>query len=105
MDIVFLGYILFQLLLCGHLVFPTVLSLLGKRRNLKSESWEDESLMQPDYAIIVTYYERLDFLSSLVDSVNQLNYENYVVYIVADNFKGEDRKSTRLNSSHVKISY
>jgi len=89
MDIVFLGYILFQLLLCGHLVFPTVLSLLGKRRNLKSESWEDESLMQPDYAIIVTYYERLDFLSSLVDSVNQLNYENYVVYIVADNFKGE----------------
>src|SRR5690606_41992128 len=100
-----LSHELYPLSLHDALPISTVLSLLGKRRNLKSESWEDESLMQPDYAIIVTYYERLDFLSSLVDSVNQLNYENYVVYIVADNFKGEDRKSTRLNSSHVKISY
>ena len=38
-----------------------------------------------DYAIIVTAYQQTDMLSSVVASILKVNYENYIVYVVADN--------------------
>jgi cellulose synthase/poly-beta-1,6-N-acetylglucosamine synthase-like glycosyltransferase len=37
-----------------------------------------------DYAIIVTAYEQTDMLPSVVESILNLNYQNYLIYIVAD---------------------
>ncbi|WP_316820134.1 glycosyltransferase [Pedobacter gandavensis] len=38
-----------------------------------------------DYAIIVTAYQQTNLLPSVVDSILKLNYENYLIYVVADN--------------------
>jgi len=40
---------------------------------------------EADYAIIVTAYEETGLLDSVVNSLLKLNYENYLIYIVADN--------------------
>lgn len=40
---------------------------------------------QGDYAIIITAYEQTNTLHAVVDSVLQLRYANYLVYIIADN--------------------
>jgi len=50
-----------------------------------------------DYAIIVTAYEQTGSLPAVVDSILKLNYDNYIVYIVADkcdisNLKFEDKR-------------
>jgi cellulose synthase/poly-beta-1,6-N-acetylglucosamine synthase-like glycosyltransferase len=42
------------------------------------------SKVEIDYAIIVTAYEQTDLLKNVVQSIVGLNYNNYIVYIVAD---------------------
>lgn len=37
-----------------------------------------------DYAIIVTAYEQTDLIPAVVESILQLNYNNYLIYVVAD---------------------
>ncbi|GAC1418076.1 MAG: glycosyltransferase family 2 protein [Flavisolibacter sp.] len=39
---------------------------------------------EPDYAIIVTAYEQSDILKEAIASILQLNYKNFIVYVVAD---------------------
>ncbi|BAV10225.1 hypothetical protein FLA_6286 [Filimonas lacunae] len=72
-----------QLLVGVHLVIPVVLYLFhlltGKRPITNSVA------VEADYAVIVTAYEQTSMLSSVVDSLLAMNYENYLIYIVADN--------------------
>src|SRR6188768_315228 len=42
------------------------------------------SEVQPDYAVIVTAYEQTDNLPAVVNSLLQMNYSNFLVYVVAD---------------------
>lgn len=42
-------------------------------------------VIENDYAIIVTAYEQTMLLSAVVDSILKLNYNTYLIYIVADN--------------------
>lgn len=76
-------WFLFQFAIGFNLVFPGLLYLLwnvtSKTRNSKSSS------SNPDYAIIVTAYQYTNTLPGVVESLLALNYDNYLVYIVADN--------------------
>ena len=75
---------LFQALIGYNLIFPLVLyigySLTKNKKNHFSGQQNN-----PDYAIIVTAYEETALLPPLVESILKLNYNNYLVYIVADN--------------------
>ena len=74
----------FQLVVGFNLVFPIILYFIRFLRINK----DINSMIQPndyDYAIIITAYEETALLFPLVESVLKLNYNNYLVYIVADN--------------------
>ncbi len=75
----------FQFLLGYNLVLPLLLLLIyivsSKKNSLPSQHYQPEE----DYAIIVTAYEQTHTLPAVVASLLQLNYNNYLIYIVADN--------------------
>lgn len=77
-------WIAIQVIIGFNLVFPLVLylfySLVKKRDNTSSAIITPEI----DYGIIVTAYEQTDSLPAVVKSLLQLNYSNYLIYIVAD---------------------
>jgi len=74
-------FIFFQCLLGIHLIFPLILKILKV-----NSVWlrENDVTQSADYAIIVTYYKQLTLLPGFLRSINELNYENFMVYIVAD---------------------
>ncbi|WP_257668230.1 glycosyltransferase family 2 protein [Parapedobacter tibetensis] len=65
-----------------QLLMPLFLSVLRLFRR-KSKAGHAIS-SSADYAIIVTAYQQTEQLSSVVDSILELDYKNYLVYIVAD---------------------
>ncbi len=73
-----------QLYFAIHLVFPLVLLLLARLRPaIKVSITEDTAL--PDYGIIITAYQQIDQLPDVVASILKANYNQYMVYVVADN--------------------
>lgn len=72
-----------QILIGYNLVLPLFIFLVyllipkQKNRTVATEI--------ADYAIIVTAYEQTQTLGPVVASILQLNYSNYLIYIVADN--------------------
>ncbi|MEI6584910.1 MAG: glycosyltransferase [Sediminibacterium sp.] len=76
------SWVFIQLLVGYNLVFPLLLLLLYSLLNKKVVGVNDA---QGDYAIIITAYQQTHTLQAVVDSVLQLKYTNYLVYIVADN--------------------
>lgn len=76
-------WIAIQVLIGYNLVLPFLLYLLyslkggGKTASLRGYT-------EADYAIIVTAYEHVGTIKAAVDSILQLHYTNYIVYIVAD---------------------
>lgn len=96
MEVLFFMLLLMQLFLMLELLLPLFLYLLSlikirrNDRNVRSSS--------SDYAIIVTAYEQTDQLPDVVDSILKLNYDNYLVYVVADNC---DISTLNFNSDKV----
>ena len=76
-------WFLFQFAIGFNLVFPGLLYLLWNITNKAKES--RSSPYDPDFAIIVTAYQYINTLPGVVESLLALNYNNYLVYIVADN--------------------
>ena len=77
-------WVIIQLAVGYNLLFPFFLLLIysfSKKRRLK----DVPNQTQPDYAIIVTAYQYLDTLPEAVASILNLNYDNFLVYVVADN--------------------
>ncbi|WP_367868611.1 glycosyltransferase [Pedobacter sp. WC2423] len=76
-------WIVLQIIIGYNLVLPIVLFLFYKLLSKKRRN----TLYQTDYdyAIIVTAYEQTGLLHQVVDSLLQLNYKNYLIYVVADN--------------------
>ncbi len=75
-------WVIIQLFVGYNLVFPLLLLLfyiIFKKKVLQVNN------TQGDYAIIITAYEQVHTIQSVVDSVLQLHYQNFLVYIVADN--------------------
>lgn len=77
-------WIIFQLIIGYNLVLPLLLfifyKIAGKRTPFTGQVRQDF-----DFAIIVTAYEQTALLPAVVGSLLQLNYSNYLIYVVADN--------------------
>lgn len=76
-------WIVLQIIIGYNLVLPIVLFLFYKL--FKKERKKSLYQTDYDYAVIVTAYEQTGLLHSVVDSLLQLNYKNYLIYVVADN--------------------
>ena len=77
-------WITIQVLIGYNLVFPMILYLAYQLRRSHGEKTLTSN-DRYDYAIIVTAYEQTHLLKSVVESLLKLNYQNYHIYIVADN--------------------
>lgn len=55
---------------------------------------------QKDFAVVVTAYQQTDLIPEVVKSLLETDYENYHIYIVADNCD----KSENLNFNHPSVS-
>lgn len=93
-DIIELIWYIFQIAIGYNLILQFFLLLLYAvvKRDNANRSINDT---QADYAIIVTAYEQTNLIPSVVASLLKLNYNNYLIYIVADkcdisNLKFED---------------
>ena len=80
-------WIILQLLAGYNLVLPLLLYLAylsGKKRSAR-----DAGIAAPagdrDYAVIITAYEQTHTVPAVVDSILATGYNNYLIYIVADN--------------------
>jgi cellulose synthase/poly-beta-1,6-N-acetylglucosamine synthase-like glycosyltransferase len=90
MNVTMIIWILFQVIIGYHLVLPFLLFLIN---SIKGGRKSKQQIGTPgDYAIIVTAYEQTDLLPSVVASILKLNYDNYLVYIVADKCDISDLK-------------
>jgi cellulose synthase/poly-beta-1,6-N-acetylglucosamine synthase-like glycosyltransferase len=75
-------WLIIQLIIGYNLLVPLGLYILSLFRKKKVNTPSNKQ--EADYGIIVTAYEQTAFLPSVVDSLLQLNYSNYTIYIVAD---------------------
>lgn len=94
MNILYLIFYIAQAFFILHLVFPVFLKLFSAEKSKLKRVSHNEI----DYGIIVTAYEQTHLIKSVVNSILELNYKNYLVYIVADNCDISD-----LNFSDSKI--
>ncbi len=83
MELLYDLWIIIQLVVGYHLVFPFVLYLSWLVTKSKKPA-NMPVINEADYAIIVTAYEQIHTLPFVVDSILKLNYNNYLIYIVAD---------------------
>src|SRR4051794_37449539 len=78
----YIVWIVLGILVGCHLVLPILFFIIYKflpeKRNIEHYAGE------PDYAIIVTAYEHINTLEQAVLSLLNLNYANYLIYVVAD---------------------
>ncbi len=80
-------HILWNIIQCiigFNLVFPILLFIWYYVRNIFVQTRINPSTAEADYAIIVTAYEQTHTLPPVIDSILQLQYTNYLIYIVAD---------------------
>ncbi len=75
---------LFQCYIGFNLIMPILLLTIYFLKSDKKQILSSSNLGEADYAIIVTAYEQTDLLEGVVNSLLQLNYSNYLIYIVAD---------------------
>lgn len=75
---------LLQVLIGYNLLMPLFLLCTYLLRRKKQVA-PTANPVQADYAIIVTAYQQTAFLPEVVASLLRLNYDNFLVYIVADN--------------------
>jgi cellulose synthase/poly-beta-1,6-N-acetylglucosamine synthase-like glycosyltransferase len=83
MNFVFYCWNAVQCIIGYNLFLPLLLFVMyvfSNKRNKKAAKGGAER----DYAIIVTAYEQTDSLPPVIASILQLDYSNYIVYIVAD---------------------
>lgn len=75
-------WIILQVLIGYHLVMPVLMYIVHllfiRHKNFP------QAPKETDYGIIVTAYEQTNTLHAVVRSLLQLNYRNYMIYIVAD---------------------
>jgi cellulose synthase/poly-beta-1,6-N-acetylglucosamine synthase-like glycosyltransferase len=82
MNVVFDAWILIQVLIGYNLVLPLFLYIIymaGRKKSIVRLRQQEA-----DYAIIVTAYQQTAMLPAVVKSLLNLQYTNYIIYIVAD---------------------
>ncbi|MDB5111844.1 MAG: putative capsule-related protein [Mucilaginibacter sp.] len=81
MELIRFIWILLQVGIGYNLVLPGFIYLLSFFKNNQPKALQTSAA---DYAIIVTAYEQVTHIPAVVSSLLQLNYEQYLIYIVAD---------------------
>jgi cellulose synthase/poly-beta-1,6-N-acetylglucosamine synthase-like glycosyltransferase len=71
-----------QIIVGFHLLFPVILWLLAFFKVKLTTANRDYEEM--DYAIIVTAFEQASLIPAVVNSILRCNYDNYLIYVVAD---------------------
>src|SRR5215218_8783375 len=98
-NILFWIWMLLQVAIGYHFFFPSLLFLLNfilpKKRAKKPTLTTEAS-----YAIIVTAFEQTTGLHAVVNSLLKLDYNNFLVYLVADKC---DITNLRFNDSRVVV--
>lgn len=84
MYIALIVFIVLQVLLIIHLFFPLLLLAIQALRRRQKDLGPGVLIPEIDYAVIVTAYEQIDLIPSVVNSILRLNYANYLIYVVAD---------------------
>jgi len=90
-----------------NLFLPLVLFFFYKIVLLsKKHSFEIQPDGEIDYAVIVTAYEQTDFIPAAVNSILELNYTKFLIYVVADNcdisnLKFEDERVILLRPEQI----
>ncbi len=100
MQILLYFFLILQAIVGIHLVFPLLLYglyLLNKKEGTR-DSVPPEFTTEADYAIIVTAYQQTHQLPQVVDSLLELRYQNYHIYLVAD-----DCDVSNLTMAHPKL--
>jgi len=77
-------WIFLQIIIGYNLVVPVLFYLVYVIVRRPAHCTVSKIIAEYDYAIIVTAYEQTDTLPAVVDSILNLNYSNFIVYIVAD---------------------
>lgn len=83
MKVVTVFWMIIQVIIGYNLVMPLLvyaIYLVRKKRGIIHPASSPEA----DFAIIVTAYEQTALLPGVVNSILNINYRNYMVYIVAD---------------------
>ncbi|WDF53687.1 glycosyltransferase [Mucilaginibacter sp. KACC 22063] len=77
-------WIVLQVLVGYNLVLPFLLYLLSTFKRNKIGGGQPHQSVINDYGIIVTAYEQVTAIPDVVASLLRLNYQNFLIYIVAD---------------------
>lgn len=78
-------WIAIQIFIGYNLLLPLLLFFFYKISGfLKKKPLEVQTDEEFDYAIIVTAYEETDFIPAAVHSILKLNYNKFLIYVVAD---------------------
>jgi cellulose synthase/poly-beta-1,6-N-acetylglucosamine synthase-like glycosyltransferase len=89
MSVFMVFWIVLQIVIGYNLVLPFFMYLTWRlsRPKINVTLQEEINTNGGDYAIIVTAFQQTTMLPSVVKSLQALNYDKYVVYIVADDCK------------------
>jgi cellulose synthase/poly-beta-1,6-N-acetylglucosamine synthase-like glycosyltransferase len=77
-------WIILQFIIGYNLILPVFLYLLHSLRTISVDRESLKPLNEADYAIIVTAYQQTTHISSVISSLLRMNYERYIIYVVAD---------------------
>lgn len=80
-----LVWIFVQVVIGYNLLLPVVLYLMYAIKKGRRTPVVKARNQEADYAVIVTAYQQTQLLPAVVDSLLAMNYQNYLIYIVADN--------------------
>jgi cellulose synthase/poly-beta-1,6-N-acetylglucosamine synthase-like glycosyltransferase len=75
-------WIIIQFVIGYNLIMPFLVYILAAFRKKRITKYKSEG--EADYAVIVTAYEQINLLPAVVNSILNLNYKNFLIYIVAD---------------------
>lgn len=82
-------WVIVQVLIGYNLIFPALLYCLRPVLS-KKKPGGNQVTANPDYAFIVTAYQFTESLPAVVASILKVAYENYLIYVVADNCNIDD---------------
>lgn len=84
MDVLLILFYILETYIVINLIFPVFLwGIQLIKRNFPVNDIEAD--IEADYAIIVTAYKQIDLIPDVVSSILELEYNNYNIYVVADN--------------------
>lgn len=101
---IYLPVALFSLVIIGFLVFPfcmICLSFLSPKRNKIVPS--NPANEQTHFACIITVYQNIQIALPAVEALLKSKYDNYHIYLVADNCKAEHISNLPFNSQKVTV--